>query len=200
MNQDERSSKEITLQIDAATHAHTVESITIWLSHNFAPEWFADALNEAKTGQSHNSRRREIIFGVCCAESYLLEWVLHEVLDGEFRKVINYFPPDSRRGVFQKWKDVPKQLHDEGLTSGIPNYGESWWKDWRQLVWYRDGLVHASSSRPETISQLDKENPLPSKTKLDQLPPGWAVRTVITLVRNLHKAVGTTSPAWLIEP
>ena len=94
--------------------------------------------------------------------------MLHEVLDGEFRKVIKYFPPDSKRGVFQKWKDVPKQLHDEGLTSGIPNYGESWWLEWRQLVWYRDGLVHASSSRPETISQLDKENPLPSKTNLDQ--------------------------------
>ena len=200
MNQDERSSKELTLQIDLATHEHQVESITLWLSHKFAPEWFADALHEAQAVGSHNSRRREIIFAVFCAESYLLEWVLHEVLDGEFRKVINYFPPDSKRGVTQKWKEVPKQLNDEGLTSGIPNYGESWWEGWLQLVCYRDGLVHARSSRPETISQLDKENPLPSKTKLDQLAAGGAVRTVIALIRNLHDAVGTATPAWLIEP
>lgn len=46
---------------------------TIWLSYCFAPEWFADALNEAKTGRDHNTRRREIIFAVCCAESYLVE-------------------------------------------------------------------------------------------------------------------------------
>ena len=61
-------SKDITLQIESTTHAHTAESITIWLSHNFAPEWFADALHEAKTVPSHNSRRREIIFAVCCAK------------------------------------------------------------------------------------------------------------------------------------
>jgi hypothetical protein len=35
-----------------------------------------------------------------------------------------------------------------------------------QLVDYRNGLVHARSSRPETMQQSDQAKPLPSKTTL----------------------------------
>ena len=42
---------------------------TIWLNYSFAPEWFNDALTEARTGKDHHARRREILFAVCCAES-----------------------------------------------------------------------------------------------------------------------------------
>jgi hypothetical protein len=41
---------------------------------------------------------------------------------------------------------------------------------------------------------------VPSKTVLDQLSAGWAVRVVVTLVRRLHDAVGTPPPTWLVEP
>ena len=72
--------------------------------------------------------------------------------------------------------------------------------DFRKLVDYRDGLVHASASRPETDSQPEKEKPLPSKTDLDKLFPGWAVQVVVTLVKRLHDAVGTPPPDWLVYP
>src|SRR5262245_31238247 len=41
----------------------------------FAIAWYADALKEARVGAGdHHERRREIVFAVCCAESYLWEW------------------------------------------------------------------------------------------------------------------------------
>lgn len=68
----------------------SVTGPTVWLSDNFAQDWFADALNEARTEQDHNSRRREIIFATCFAESYIFEWVRHVV---EIEEVNNYFVP-----------------------------------------------------------------------------------------------------------
>src|SRR5688572_8466411 len=69
---------------------------TIWSTYSFAPEWFADARHEARTGTDHHARRREIVFAVCCAESYLVEWVRDEVLRSEFRRINEFFPPNPR--------------------------------------------------------------------------------------------------------
>ena len=71
---------------------------TVWITETFAPDWFADAIHESHL-EGPGARRREIIFGVCCAESYLLEWVRDEVLNREFGKLKSYFPPDDRKGV-----------------------------------------------------------------------------------------------------
>jgi hypothetical protein len=178
-----------------------VPSPTVWQAYPFALEWYADALREARIVGDHNARRREILFAVCCAESYLLEWVRDEVLKKDYKRLIDYFPPGRRRPVVAKWKEIPKQLKKDGLIPGVPNYGENWWEEWRELVEnYRDGLVHASSSRPESSSQTPKSNPAPSKTALDQLPAGWAVGVVTSLIRNLHHSVGTPVPSWIIEP
>jgi rubredoxin len=68
---------------------------TVWLSYSFAPEWFADALHEARAGGDHHARRREILFSVCCAESYILEWVRDQVLNRQFDRLNKYFHPEN---------------------------------------------------------------------------------------------------------
>ena len=64
----------------------------------------------------------------------------------------------------------------------------------------RNGLVHARASRPETAQQPQEEKPIPSKGDLDQLPPGWAIKVVIELIKNLHRSAETFPPSWLVEP
>ena len=63
-------------------------NITVWLTYNWAPEWLADAHMAAQTTtvaeDRKHSRRREILFAACFAESYLFEWVRDEVLDRDF--------------------------------------------------------------------------------------------------------------------
>ena len=173
---------------------------TVWLTYSFAREWFEDARREARTDQDHHARRREIVFAVCFAESYLLEWIRDKVLKQDFQKLNTYFVPGKWQSVVDKWKDIPKQLLNDRLISDVPNLGESYWQEWRKLVDYRNGLVHARASRPESDSQSEESNPLPSKGNLDQLPAGWAVQVVVTLVRRLHDAVGTPPPEWLVDP
>jgi hypothetical protein len=173
---------------------------TVWLSYSFAPEWFSDALTEARTGKDHHARRREIIFAVCCAESYLVEWIRDEVLKRDFNRLNQFFPPGERRGVAEKWKEVPKALLQAGLISAVPNLERPYWQDWLDLVDLRNGLIHARASRPETDSQPTGEKPVPSKGDLDKLVPGWAVKVVVTLVRELHVAVSTSAPTWLVDP
>jgi hypothetical protein len=178
---------------------------TLWVRYSFAPEWFEDALHEAKTGDNHNARRREIVFAVCCAESYLFEWVRDRVLDrSDFEKIVKdlnkYFPSGSGEGVRDKWKDVLKQLKNDGFIPAVPDLSQACWSDFRRLVDMRNGLVHASASRPETAQQPQNEKPLPSKGDLDNLQSGWATNVVVKLIENLHRAVETPPPSWLVVP
>ena len=140
------------------------------------------------------------MFAVCFAESYLFEWVRDKVLQRDFGRLNKFFAPGEQRGVVEKWKDVPKALLDAGLIKAVPNLGQPWWEDWLNLVKMRNGLIHARASRPETSSQPEDEQPFPSKSDLDALNPGCAVKVVVKLVRELHAAVGTSAPCWLVEP
>jgi hypothetical protein len=126
--------------------------------------------------------------------------VRDEVLRRDFNRLNQFFPPGERRGVAEKWKEVPKALLEAGLISAALNLGRSYWQDWLDLVDLRNGLMHARASRPETHSQPVSERPVPSKGDLDKLTPGWAVKVVVTLVRELHAAVSTLTPAWLVDP
>src|SRR4051812_27749577 len=68
---------------------------------HFAPSWFADALHEARTGGDGDihARRREILFAVCCAESYLYEWtyaLLYAAGLEAHREIEIYFPSDPK--------------------------------------------------------------------------------------------------------
>jgi len=173
---------------------------TIWLTYSFAPEWLNDALCEARTGRGHDARRREIVFAVCFAESYLVEWVRDQVLNQDLGRLSEFFPPGERRGVAEKWKDVPKALLDASLIKAVPDLGQLYWREWLKLVDMRNGLVHAKASRPHTGSQKSGDGPYPPKGDLDKLEPGWAARVVVKLVRELHSAVGIPTPVWLAEP
>lgn len=122
------------------------------------------------------------------------------MLSSDFQKLTQYFPPGRWRTVTDKWKEVPKQLFADGFISGIPNLNGPYWNEWLELIEYRNGLIHARSSRPEMASLPEKERPVPSKTTLDKLQAGWAVRVVVKLLSQLHIAVGTTTPSWLEMP
>ena len=178
----------------------SAEPLILWSSYSFAPEWFEDALREARTGKDHNSRRREILFAVCCVESYLIEWLRDDVLNRKFDSLPKYFPFGVHRGIRQRWRDVIRKAHSDGLIGSMPDFGKAYWEKFEVLVQYRNGLVHGNSSRPDTASLEQEERPVPSKDNLDELESGWAVRVVTDLIRPLHDAASTSAPEWLVDP
>jgi len=173
---------------------------TVWLTYSFAPEWFSDALQEARSRSGSGPRRREIVFAVCAAEAYLLEWVRDGVLRRDFAALNAYFSPDRRRGIVDRSKEVTKQLHLDGRIRAIPSWGGGEWQEFVELVNYRDGLVRANSSRPETAGLAAGEMPFPTLAHLASRPPGWATRTLVNLIEHVHRAVGTDAPDWLKTP
>jgi len=75
----------------------TAAQMTPWITASFADRWYADALAEAKKDGA-DSRRREIVFAVACAECYLFEWVRDTVLNRDYRRLNQYFQPRSING------------------------------------------------------------------------------------------------------
>jgi hypothetical protein len=188
--------------LDAESGTFDVEgsSAPLWLTASFAREWYEDSLAEARAGDTFQHCRREILFAVCAVESYLLEWVRDDVLSRDFTALNTYFAPNARRGITEKWKDVLKDLHSNGLISKYPDTSTRVWQDFVTLVGYRDGFVHARVSRPETAGLPKNEQPLPSKSDRNTIAPGWATRIVNRLIAHLHAEIGTQPPVWLTEP
>jgi len=172
----------------------------VWIASTFAPRWYADAIQEARVGVGRDARRREIVFAVCSAESYLVEWVRDSVLNREFDDLSKYFPAGKLEGILDRWKRVVKDLTADGRISKSQAFGGKVWQDFVELVEYRNGLVHGRSSRPATSGQPANLNPVPSMDLLDQLAPGWAAKVVQVLVNDLHSTVGTAPPAWRDPP
>jgi hypothetical protein len=174
----------------------TIGTPELWSFYSFAPEWFNDALQESRlTG--HAARRREILFSVCCAESYIFEWVRDEVLQRDPNLLSKYFKPGVKRGVKEKFRDVPKDLKRDGYIVGTLDCSTATWNKFRTLVDYRDGLVHARASRPYSAKLTGDEKPLPTKQNLDSYPPGEAVETVRRLIQKLHEDTRTKPLTWL---
>ena len=198
MTQDDGDLKPGDMGIELPTSALGIQiyAPTVWRTFSFAPEWFADAMLEAgRIG--HESRRREILFAVCAAESYIFEWVRDTVLDRDFLALARYFPTGARRGVTEKFREIPKELHRDRRVKGSLDCGGPEFTSFQKLVAFRDGLVHASASRPETSGQPREDRPVPSKDELDTLPRGAALNVVRTLFEKLHQDTGTSRPAWL---
>lgn len=193
---EDSNSNSIKLDVHSAQHLHFVDEPNLWLKQNFSHDWFSDALSEAKSSSGKNSRRREIVFAVCFAESYLLEWVRDEVLQQNYEKLFDYFK--KKRGIKVRWKEVIKKLAKDGLIKKSPDFNQEYWKDFIKLVKYRDGLVHANVSRPDsTLLEIEKR-PSPTAHELDNLKPGWPTNAVKELVLRLHDAIGTNPPPWLL--
>lgn len=170
---------------------------TLWFTASFAPMWFADARLEASQGQAH-ARRREILFAVATAESYLLEWVRDDVLQRNFAALDQFFPAGERRGIIEKWREIPKTLKAAGLIRAVPNLGGgSAWADFQVLVEFRNGLLHARSSRPEIAGLAEASSPVPSLAQLQNLEAGWPSQVVRRLILELHSATGTSPAQWL---
>jgi hypothetical protein len=165
---------------------------TVMQYATFAPRWFEDAYAESGLDGA-DARRREIIFSVFFAESYIFEWV--RGMNG--CPVNKYFPPGNYRNVLDKWKIIPEELYKDGLIREKPEL------DFSQLGTlknYRDGLAHASASRPRISGQGKKEKPIPSMNILNKLPRGWAVKIVVNLVRRLHKDIDQSPPNYIRLP
>lgn len=173
----------------------TSGEISFWYTATFAHLWYADAVREAKNAESE-SRRREIIFSVTAVESYLFEWVRDEILKQNFNDIGNYFKLNNHNGIERKWKEVPKKLKLDGRIHGLPDLSGKTWNQFTMLIKFRNGLVHASFSRPENLNPSSK-NSCPSPRDLLTLPPGWAVRVVFDLINELNQATGTRKPDWL---
>src|SRR2546430_2547260 len=81
------------------------ESLSI---HSFAPDWYTDCRNEIECGIRSTNRehvssiRREIVFAVSLAESYLFEWIRDHVCRGNFDQLLTYFPIGAKRRAYDK--------------------------------------------------------------------------------------------------
>ena len=174
----------------------------VWISDSFARDWFTDALREARTGKDYNARRREIIFAICFAESYIFEWTRHKI---QIEEINDYFPPSPRfdkdpryrRTLKDKWGRIPREIFDAKKIPAHPNLKLA---GLGTLLKYRNGLVHASASEPATDSQPPKTKPFPTKEMLKRLKPGWAVKIVVDLVKDLHREVGDSVPEYIEYP
>lgn len=121
-------------------------SITIAMAAHFAEQWLDDLLKEANT-DGRNARRREILFAVTFAETFLFEWVRDHICKS-WRDTFKYFPDDDRRSVSERWKGVTKDLKNDNLIKGTPDIGTMFWSDWKVLVTQRNYLVHGHYSKP----------------------------------------------------
>jgi hypothetical protein len=173
-----------------------VGEVTFSRHATFAPSWFEDAKREA-TCAGRDARRREILFAVCFAESYLLEWVRDSVL--KRRGLEDYFSSGGRRrrGVIEKWREIPKLLKANNKIREHIDYQSTVWTDFTTLTNYRDGLVHARASLPHTHGTPKKAMPEPSLEVLNNMPAGEPTRVVVALVRALHVSVGMAPPAYI---
>jgi hypothetical protein len=184
------------LKVDNLLHGHSIGNVDLWQTYSFAPEWLNDALNEAKS-DGVNYRRREILFAVAFAESYLVEWVRDDLLKRDYTKFKDYFPFGKKVNAVEKWKEIPKKLAADNHIKRTPDLKQPFWCNWTTLVKYRDGLVHAVASRPERTSLPPEGRPVPPTSHLEPLKPGWAVDIVIQLVEEFHNAAGTPIPEWI---
>ncbi len=173
----------------------SIGDVSVWKSDNFSEDWYNDSLREAKTGSNPDSIRREILFSSCFLESYIFEWARGLI---QIEELDVYFPSKPPyRSLKDKWKNIPEQLYKGGKISNVPSLDLS---DLRQLITYRNGLVHAKSSRPVSDTQSDVTMGFPTKDHLRQVGPGWAIRIAHDLVDKLHTELGTPIPDYLHRP
>ncbi len=124
------------------------------------------------------------------------EWARDHVLNRDSGKIEHYFPPDSKVGVLDQWKETLKSLNKDGLISGVPNFNSSVWHEFTKLVELRNLIVYAHISRPVKIEGSTVSFP----QKLEQVPPGWPCQVFCNLASALHGCLGTSLPVWLVLP
>lgn len=200
-NNKENSEKRepITLKPQSVTSRSVVSLAGFWVLANFAQAWLKDAIKEALVKKNRDSLRREIVFSVCFVESYLVEWLRDGVFKKNIEIILQYPPINQRKGISKKLKMVLKDLHSKKLIPNKPDFNQTYWEEWIELVDFRNGLVHALSSLPDSGSVKNRKKPIASPSELSKLSPGWAAKTAINLVKKLHEFAGTSAPDWVIK-
>jgi len=196
--------KHHVLKIETGHYSLKGFPVTPWIEGNFAEFWYEDTKREANIKNDINARRREIIFSICFAETYLFEWTRGKV---EKNKINEYFPYEDskekvpapyrhrwRRSLIKNWKKLLTELFKEGKIGCDPKLKTT---DFKWLIEYRNHLVHAHVSRPRSPSQPPESNPKISPEDINKLSPGRARDIVKTLVLDLHNALGSKLPDYL---
>jgi hypothetical protein len=142
------------------------------------------------------------VFAVCAIESYLVEWVRDEVLkivNSDYKRLTEYFTnQESYDPILERWKKVTKRLVEKGAIPAQPDFTQHYWKEFSDLVKFRNGLIHGGASWPDSNSIPDKrKRARPTNEELVKMDQGWAVGVVAEVIRQLHLAVGTPTPPWL---
>lgn len=195
--------KDVTLVAAPGAFQVTGGSASFSITFDLSQAWFSDARWEAENplaADNYHYRRREVIFAVCFAETYLFEWTLAALdLDGD--KLTRYFPNSDKRGVAEKWAKVPAALHRDHLLKTVLRASKKHNKNWQNLIDIRNGLTHSKASWPEVVGRIVRHpKPIPRLRDLGAKPPGWALAIATERVRRLHAAAGTLTPAWLAKP
>jgi len=178
-------------------------SAELWSHQTFAPEWFKDALYEAQNSNGYNSIRREIIFAVAFAESYLFEWLRDDIFKGNYNKLLTYcYLFREIRSLKEKWKEIPKKLYNDKLIVNIPKIEniKQEWDEFDKVIKYRNGLSHGTSSIPQNLSLPTGESTVPPLGELHKISPGWAIKTITGVIKQFHKAASMPTPEWLHIP
>ena len=203
---DRKKPKCKTIEIPSAIHAQTVtSSIELLITSSFAQDWLDDALMEAKKENSLANKRREFIYAVCFAESYIFEWVRDNIFSDRLYDLIDFFTHRvTKNGIFfkgvkAKWKTTIEQLYQDGkirTENFVDEKQNSVWKDFCDLLDLRNSIIHSNLSIPQRTSEAELIKNLRTKNDLDRRVVGWATGVVINLVKRFHEETRTKPFDW----
>lgn len=172
----------------------------------YAQFWWEDTCsNIPPVGASHDEKghfvRRQIVFAICCVESWFFEWVRDDVLD-EFEEAEDYF--DELRSVPRRIKEVCRELYAQGELANEPEFGKSaTWDQFIELLKDRNGLVHAVASRPYAVvgelTEVEQE-PRPKPGRRLELAPAGPAQIVLSTVALIAGFDDQPPPDWMELP
>ena len=171
---------------------------TVWISANYAKNWYLDALAEVSDVATKDNKRREIVFSVCFLESYIYEWVRNK----DIQLLKTFFGDDAKnsegkfysKSLKEKWKYIPPDMISEFCGDHQKDIDLS---DLGVLIGYRNGFVHGGASKPSNNDLKPKEQPKPKPEEIDCLKSGWAIRVATKLVISLHDMMNTSVPEYI---
>lgn len=211
---DEGDSEGHTIKEDLTDGLSVSDSLsaTVWKSQTFAPDWLEDAETEASKAAdlleraeeaedgaelyqaSTRALHREIVFSVCFAEAFLLEYLRDYVFasgpkNRDFDALNSFLRREEldwdRTGIKDRWRNTVRLLQDEGLLEEGKMLGGQTYQVFKtEVVEYRDVLLHSRISQP---IQAQVGAPEPTPRTLREHGPGWSSGVVKTLARQLHE-------------
>lgn len=189
------------LEAEPGHYQFEVHSATAYITQDYAPDWWEDALKSVPDGAGDaGAMRRQIVFAVCALESWFFEWVRDDVLEDATQSSV-LFADITARGLPNRIKCVLGEMHSRGRLDAEPGYGESdAWQDLHELLRHRNGLVHALASRPRGDIPEEAEGPRPDFRELTEMEPAWPVSVVRGVVELLSSFDDAEPPEWMELP